>query len=185
MRLAREKMPSYRTAPKAPVGKSSKVLFSSAYISGLSAGNRAGHRKRNSADIRGLHTKTSCSLASLKCVSAPFPPSRVTAAASELRAYCAHDGCFHALRDRGGDAARTDPCGDRLTPLPNPCQVVRTVDFDTGRSDSTGVHPQTWVNGNGNSYIYFGSGQFDGQGSGHDFYGTVREPSVPLTNGPP
>ena len=40
---------------------------------------------------------------------------------------------------------------------------MRTVDFDTGRSDSTGVHPQTWVNGNGNSYIYFGSGQFDGQ----------------------
>ena len=29
------------------------------------------------------------------------------------------------------------------------------------------------MNGNGTSYIYFGSGEFDGQGSGHDFSGTV------------
>jgi hypothetical protein len=60
---------------------------------------------------------------------------------------------------------------------------AETVANDTGRSDSTGVHPQQWVNGNGTSYIYFGSGQFDGQGSGHDFYGTVT--SDPLTSGPP
>jgi len=50
---------------------------------------------------------------------------------------------------------------------------VRTVDFDTGYAGPNGTEPQSWVNGNGTSYIYFGSGQFDGQGSGHDFNGTV------------
>ena len=46
------------------------------------------------------------------------------------------------------------------------------VAFDTGYAGSNGLEPQSWVNGNGTSYIYFGSGEFDGQGSGHDFYGT-------------
>eukprot|EP00290_Baffinella_frigidus_P015565 CAMPEP_0180198140 /NCGR_PEP_ID=MMETSP0987-20121128/5006_1 /TAXON_ID=697907 /ORGANISM="non described non described, Strain CCMP2293" /LENGTH=123 /DNA_ID=CAMNT_0022153117 /DNA_START=135 /DNA_END=508 /DNA_ORIENTATION=+ len=45
--------------------------------------------------------------------------------------------------------------------------------FDTGYAGPNGTEPQSWVNGNGTSYIYFGSGQFDGQGSGHDFNGTV------------
>ena len=63
--------------------------------------------------------------------------------------------------------------------------ILESVAFDTGYAGSNGLEPQSWVNGNGTSYIYFGSGEFDGQGSGHDFYGTVREPSVPLTNGPP
>jgi hypothetical protein len=31
----------------------------------------------------------------------------------------------------------------------------------------------SWVNGNGTSYIYYGAGEFDGQGSGDDFWGTV------------
>ena len=47
------------------------------------------------------------------------------------------------------------------------------VAFDTGYAGSNGLEPQSWVNGNGTSYIYFGSGEFDGQGSGHDFSGTV------------
>ena len=47
------------------------------------------------------------------------------------------------------------------------------VAFDTGYAGSSGIQPQSWVNGNGTSYIYFGSGQFDGQGSGHDYMGTV------------
>jgi len=31
-------------------------------------------------------------------------------------------------------------------------------------------------------YIYFGSGQFDGQGSGHDYYGTLFMPSTGFVN---
>jgi len=60
-------------------------------------------------------------------------------------------------------------------------QFLRSVDFDTGYAGSGGVGPQSWVNGNGNSYIYFGSGQFDGQGSGHDFYGVRLPPPSPST----
>ena len=41
---------------------------------------------------------------------------------------------------------------------------------------SNGLEPQSWVNGNGTSYIYFGSGEFDGQGLGHDFSGTLYMP---------
>ena len=52
--------------------------------------------------------------------------------------------------------------------------ILESVAFDTGYAGSAGIQPQSWVNGNGTSYIYFGSGEFDGQGSGHDFYGTVR-----------
>ena len=51
--------------------------------------------------------------------------------------------------------------------------ILESVAFDTGYAGSNGIEPQSWVNGNGTSYIYFGSGQFDGQGSGHDFSGTV------------
>ena len=31
-------------------------------------------------------------------------------------------------------------------------------------------------------YIYFGSGQFDGQGSGHDYYGTLFMPPTGSVN---
>ena len=31
-------------------------------------------------------------------------------------------------------------------------------------------------------YIYFGSGQFDGQGSGHDYYGTLFMPPTGFVN---
>ena len=51
--------------------------------------------------------------------------------------------------------------------------ILESVAFDTGYAGSNGLEPQSWVNGNGTSYIYFGSGEFDGQGSGHDFSGTV------------
>ena len=51
--------------------------------------------------------------------------------------------------------------------------VLESVAFDTGYSGSAGLVPQSWVNGNGTSYIYFGAGEFDGQGSGHDYLGTV------------
>ena len=51
--------------------------------------------------------------------------------------------------------------------------VLESVAFDTGYAGSAGLVPQSWVNGNGTSYIYFGSGEFDGQGSGHDYFGTV------------
>ena len=51
--------------------------------------------------------------------------------------------------------------------------VLESVAFDTGYAGSAGLVPQSWVNGNGTSYIYFGAGEFDGQGSGHDYFGTV------------
>jgi hypothetical protein len=51
--------------------------------------------------------------------------------------------------------------------------VLESVAFDTGYAGSAGLVPQSWVNGNGTSYIYFGAGEFDGQGSGHDYLGTV------------
>ena len=54
--------------------------------------------------------------------------------------------------------------------------LLEAVAFDTGYSGSNGLEPQSWVNGNGTSYIYFGSGEFDGQGSGHDFSGTLYMP---------
>jgi hypothetical protein len=57
-----------------------------------------------------------------------------------------------------------------------------SVAFDTGYAGSNGLEPQSWVNGNGTSYIYFGSGEFDGQGSGHDYYGTLYMPSSGYVN---
>ena len=51
--------------------------------------------------------------------------------------------------------------------------ILESVAFDTGYAGSAGLVPQSWVNGNGTSYIYFGAGEFDGQGSGHDYLGTV------------
>ena len=57
--------------------------------------------------------------------------------------------------------------------------ILESVAFDTGYAGSNGLEPQSWVNGNGTSYIYFGSGEFDGQGSGHDFSGTVSFQSRP------
>ena len=56
------------------------------------------------------------------------------------------------------------------------------VAFDTGYAGSSGIEPQSWVNGNGTSYIYFGSGQFDGQGSGHDYWGTLYLPPTGSIN---
>ena len=41
--------------------------------------------------------------------------------------------------------------------------LLESIAFDTGYSGSNGLEPQSWVNGNGTSYIYFGSGEFDGQ----------------------
>ena len=63
----------------------------------------------------------------------------------------------------------------RLDALPKPkmFSVLESVAFDTGYAGSAGLVPQSWVNGNGTSYIYFGAGEFDGQGSGHDYFGTV------------
>jgi len=57
-----------------------------------------------------------------------------------------------------------------------------SVAFDTGYAGSNGLEPQSWVNGNGTSYIYFGSGEFDGQGSGHDFSGTLYMPPSGFIN---
>ena len=59
---------------------------------------------------------------------------------------------------------------------------LSTVAFDTGYAGSNGLEPQSWVNGNGTSYIYFGSGEFDGQGSGHDFNGTLYMPPSGYVN---
>ena len=61
--------------------------------------------------------------------------------------------------------------GLRFSDIGHAC--LQSVPFDTGYAGPNGVEPQSYVNGNGTSYIYFGSGQFDGQGSGHDFNGTV------------
>ena len=60
--------------------------------------------------------------------------------------------------------------------------VLESVAFDTGYAGSAGLVPQSWVNGNGTSYIYFGSGEFDGQGSGHDYLGTLYMPSTGSIN---
>ena len=60
--------------------------------------------------------------------------------------------------------------------------ILESVAFDTGYAGSNGLEPQSWVNGNGTSYIYFGSGEFDGQGSGHDFYGTLYLPPSGYVN---
>jgi hypothetical protein len=46
------------------------------------------------------------------------------------------------------------------------------IPFDTGYSGTPGK-PQVYVEGGETGYIAKSSGQFDGQGSGHDFYGTV------------
>jgi len=60
--------------------------------------------------------------------------------------------------------------------------ILESVAFDTGYAGSNGLEPQSWVNGNGTSYIYFGSGEFDGQGSGHDFSGTLYMPPSGYVN---
>ena len=60
--------------------------------------------------------------------------------------------------------------------------ILESVAFDTGYAGSNGIEPQSWVNGNGTSYIYFGSGEFDGQGSGHDYYGTLYMPPTGFVN---
>ncbi len=54
--------------------------------------------------------------------------------------------------------------------------VLESVAFDTGYAGSAGLVPQSWVNGNGTSYIYFRAGEFDGQGSGHDYLCTLVLP---------
>ena len=60
--------------------------------------------------------------------------------------------------------------------------ILESVAFDTGYAGSNGIEPQSWVNGNGTSYIYFGSGEFDGKGSGHDYYGTLYMPPTGFVN---
>ena len=60
--------------------------------------------------------------------------------------------------------------------------ILESVAFDTGYAGSNGLEPQSWVNGNGTSYIFFGSGEFDGQGSGHDYLGTLYMPSTGSIN---
>merc|ERR1712216_686253 len=60
--------------------------------------------------------------------------------------------------------------------------ILESVAFDTGYAGSNGIEPQSWVNGNGTSYIYFGSGEFDGQGSGHDYMGTLYMPPPGFVN---
>ena len=60
--------------------------------------------------------------------------------------------------------------------------LLESVAFDMGYAGSSGLEPQSWVNGNGTSYIYFGSGEFDGQGSGHDYDGTLYMPSTGAIN---
>ncbi len=66
----------------------------------------------------------------------------------------------------------------RWPSIDNPMfSVLESVAFDTGYAGSAGLVPQSWVNGNGSSYIYFGAGEFDGQGSGHDYLGTLYMPS--------
>ena len=48
---------------------------------------------------------------------------------------------------------------------------------------SDGLEPQkSWVNGNGTSYIYFGSGEFDGQGDGHDYDKELYMPPTGYAN---
>lgn len=53
--------------------------------------------------------------------------------------------------------------------------LLESVAFDMGYSGPNGLVQQSWENGNGTSYIYFGAGEFDGQGSGHDYLGTVSQ----------
>ncbi len=43
--------------------------------------------------------------------------------------------------------------------------ILESVAFDTGYAGSNGLEPQSWVNGNGTSYIYFGSGGSPSTGS--------------------
>merc|ERR1712167_226838 len=48
---------------------------------------------------------------------------------------------------------------------------------DTGYAGSNGLEPQQFVSNNSPcGYICYGFGEFDGQGSGHDFSGNVRYP---------
>ena len=92
------------------------------------------------------------------CVPAPGPPAREDAPGT---------------RDGPSDA---QPCRAQMF------SILESVAFDTGYAGSNGLEPQSWVNGNGTSYIYFGSGEFDGQGSGHDFYGTLYMPPTGSVN---
>jgi hypothetical protein len=60
--------------------------------------------------------------------------------------------------------------------------LLESVTFDTGYAGSNDLETQSWVNGNVTSYIYFGSVEFDGQGSGHDFLGTLYMSSTGFIN---
>ena len=118
------------------------------------------------------------------CRAAPHPP---TASPRAHRSVPAHS------EDRAASARATCP---RLRPplrVPSHASpprawcaemfsILESVAFDTGYAGSNGLEPQSWVNGNGTSYIYFGSGEFDGQGSGHDFYGTLYMPPSGYVN---
>mmetsp|Transcript_35828 Transcript_35828/g.84218 ORF Transcript_35828/g.84218 Transcript_35828/m.84218 type:complete len:89 (+) Transcript_35828:26-292(+) len=60
-------------------------------------------------------------------------------------------------------------------------QIIPTAGTDMGYAGSNGLEAQSWVNGNGTSYIYFGAGEFDGQGSGHGA-GDLYHPSFGYVN---
>ena len=52
-----------------------------------------------------------------------------------------------------------------------------------GYAGSNGLEPQQFVSNNQPcGYICYGFGEFDGQGSGHDFSGNVRAASAPCWN---
>lgn len=108
---------------------------------------------------------------SLTCVPQPCCPPAPVLDVSCSAGHCLGDsdassGVLCARREAGVRSG-----GLRFSDIGHAC--LQSVPFDTGYAGPNGVEPQSYVNGNGTSYIYFGSGQFDGQGSGHDFNGTV------------
>ena len=53
------------------------------------------------------------------------------------------------------------------------------IPFDTGYGATPGMG-QVYTEGGDTGYLSKSSGQFDGQGSGHDFFGTVSLPHQPM-----
>ena len=53
------------------------------------------------------------------------------------------------------------------------------IPFDTGYGATPGMG-QVYTEGGETGYLAKSSGQFDGQGSGHDFFGTVSLPDQPM-----
>lgn len=80
------------------------------------------------------------------------------------------------VRDRGPD--KLFPSSPQLLAAAVASSIVSGM--DTGYAGSNGLEAQQF--GSNNSpcgYICYGFGEFDGQGSGHDFAGNVRFPSIP------